>query len=128
MSSFKMCYFQMNFGANFLHNFFLKKCSLFNTLYMNKVSFSYLFPFSRYQIKNVFLGSYLDNWWHHELYLQSSSNAMIDREKRRGEHTYQNLNISLVNEWRAIALVLAHTCQYLFRCAINAHAKLNMTS
>ena len=68
---------------------------------MNKVSFSYLFPFSnvkvsRYQTKNVFLGSYLDNWWHRELYLQSSSNAMTDREKG-GENRHTKTWISVLS-------------------------------
>ena len=35
------------FGADFLHYFSLK-CSLFNTLSMNKVSMSHLISFSRY--------------------------------------------------------------------------------
>ena len=33
-----------------------------------------------------------------------------------------------VNAWRAIALARVHTCQYLFRRAIVARAKLSMTS
>ena len=40
------------FGAHFLHNFPIK-CSLFNTLSMDKVSISYLFSFPRYQTKCV---------------------------------------------------------------------------
>ena len=47
------------FGAHFLHDF-SKKCSLFNTVSIEKVSISYLFSFSRYK-KNVLLSSYLDS-------------------------------------------------------------------
>ena len=48
------------FGAHFLHDF-SKKCLLFNTLSMDKLSMSYLFHFSRHQ-QNVSLSSYLDNY------------------------------------------------------------------
>ena len=34
--------------------------------------------------------------------------------------------LPFANEWRAIAPVLAHTYQYLFRCAAIAHAILCM--
>ena len=40
------------FGAYFLHDF-SQKCSLFNTLSIDKVSMAYFFTFSRYQIKVV---------------------------------------------------------------------------
>ena len=46
------------FGTHFMHIFPLK-CSLFNTLSMNKGSMS-PFSFSRYR-KNMLLSSYLDN-------------------------------------------------------------------
>ena len=39
-------------GVHFLHDF-PKKCSLFNTLSMNKVSKSYVFLFPSYQTKCV---------------------------------------------------------------------------
>ena len=40
------------FGAHFLHDFSIK-CSLFNTLSMDKVSMSHLISFSRCQTKCV---------------------------------------------------------------------------
>ena len=40
------------FGAHFLHDFSIK-IFLFNTLSTGKVSMSYLFSFSRYQLKHV---------------------------------------------------------------------------
>ena len=42
------------------------KCSIFNTLSMDKVSMSHLISFSGYQTKCV-LSSYLDSWWPHKL-------------------------------------------------------------
>ena len=58
---------------------------------MGKVSMSYLFSFSRYQVKCV-LSSYSDviNF---KIYLGSSSAAMADREKKRGRWKYKNLNM-----------------------------------
>ena len=47
------------FDAHFLHVFFFK-CSLLNSLLMDKVSLSHLISFSRYQTKCV-LSSYLDS-------------------------------------------------------------------
>ena len=47
---------RLDFGAHFQHDF-SKKCSVFNTLSMDKVSMSHLNSFSRYQtcaIKFVF--------------------------------------------------------------------------
>ena len=44
------------FGADFLHNFCIKfwiKCSVFNTLSIDKVSISHLISFSRYQTQFV---------------------------------------------------------------------------
>ena len=50
---------RLAFGAHFLHDF-PQKCSLFNTLSIDKVSMSYLFSFLRHQRKCV-LSSCLDN-------------------------------------------------------------------
>ena len=44
------------FGADFLHDFCIKfciKCSVFNTLSINKISMSHLISFSRYQTQCV---------------------------------------------------------------------------
>ena len=38
------------------------------------------------------------------------------------------IRVNPVNEWHAIASARAHKCPYLFRHAIVAHAKLDMTS
>ena len=55
----------------------------------------YLFSFSRYQTKcvNNFLVRLLmtSNF---KIYLESTSEAMADREKKRGRRKYKNLNIS----------------------------------
>ena len=47
------------FGAHFLHDFSIKKHSLFNALSMGKVSMSHLF--SSQDIENMLLSSYLDS-------------------------------------------------------------------
>ena len=46
------------FGAHFLHDFSIKKISIFNTLSMGKVSILFL---SQYIKQNVLLGSCLDS-------------------------------------------------------------------
>ena len=38
------------------------------------------------------------------------------------------IRVNPVNEWHAVVPTHAHTCPYLFRHAIVAHAKLDMTS
>ena len=83
------------FYAHFLHNFSIK-CSLFNTLSMDEVSVSYLFSFPRYQIKcvNKFLVKKVDDVINFEIYLQTTSKHMADREKKRGRRKYKNLNMS----------------------------------
>ena len=53
--------------------------------------------FSSQDIKqNVLSSSYLDSWdvINFKIYLGSSSQAMSDREKKRGRWKYRNLNIS----------------------------------
>ena len=64
---------------------FPKKCSLFNTLSMDKVSLSYFFS-SQGIKQNVFLIS--------KIYLGSNSKAMADWGRKRGRWKYKNLNIS----------------------------------
>ena len=61
----------------------------------NKVSMSYLLSFSRYQTKCVieFLFRQLMASQTFKIYLQSSSKEMADREKKREEQKYKNLNI-----------------------------------
>ena len=40
---------------------------------------------------NVLLSSYSDSWWHHnfKIFLESTSNAMADREKKEGKMNIQ---------------------------------------
>ena len=62
---------------------------------MDEVSMSYLLSFSRYQTKCVieFLFRQLMASQTFKIYLQSSSKAMADREKKREGQKYKNLNI-----------------------------------
>ena len=73
---------------------FHKKCSLLNTLSLDKVSMLYLFSFSRYQAKCV-ISSYLSSRWgvNFKIYLRTTIKAMADGEKKRGRRKYKNLNI-----------------------------------
>ena len=52
---------------------------------------SYLFSFPRYK-QNVLLSSYLavDGVINFKVYLQTASNAMADKEKKRGRRKYKN--------------------------------------
>ena len=62
---------------------------------MGKVSMPYLFSFPRYEtkcvIKFLFRQLMMSNY---KIYVESTSKAMADREKKRGRQEYKNLNIS----------------------------------
>ena len=66
------------FRAHFLHDVSIK-CSLFNTLAMDKVSMSHLTSFSRYQTKRVikFLFRHLINF---KVFLRSAFKAMTGKK------------------------------------------------
>ena len=55
----------LDFGAHFLHDF-CRKIFLFNTALMYKFQSHTLFP-SHDVKQNLWLSSYLDNWWYHKL-------------------------------------------------------------
>ena len=55
---------RLTFGVHFLHEKFPWKCSLFNTLLMEKVLIHAFFP-SQYIKQNVLSSYYLDSWWRH---------------------------------------------------------------
>ena len=63
---------------------FLLKCSVFDTLSMDKVSMSHLISFSRYQTKRVikFLFRQMMTSETFKIFLESTSKVMADREKR----------------------------------------------
>ena len=46
--------------------------------------------------QNVLSSSYLGSWWrlNFKIYLRTNSEAMADKEKKRGRRKYKNLNIS----------------------------------
>ena len=75
------------FGAHFLHDFFIKN-----------VPYLILYQWPRFQCHTFFpsqdIKQNVDDVINFKIYLQATSKAMADREKKRGRRKYKNLNIS----------------------------------
>ena len=114
-SPFKISYFQKNFACNDCFGLFtkIKKgsgtsfwCTFSAWFFPKNVPHLILYQWPRFQChtffpaqnikQNVLLISYLDSWWSltFKIYSGSSSQAMADREKKRGRRKYINLIIS----------------------------------
>ena len=81
-------------GLEIAFGYFSKKCSVFNTLSVNKVSLSHLISFSRYQTKCV---KFLLRQSMKSYILTSFLNQPLKQwltGKKRGRRKYKNLNIS----------------------------------
>ena len=87
-----------SFWCTFSAWFFKKKCSLFNTLSMDKVCHTF-FPSD--DIKQNLLLSYFDNWWHHKL-LRFIFDHLLKQwptERKTGEG---NTKIWISREWKEL--------------------------
>ena len=82
------------FGAHFLHDFSIKMFFIQYSIIGQNFNVTF-FP-SQVIKQNVLLSSYLDSddVINFKIYLQSTSNAMTDREKKGGRRKYKNVNIS----------------------------------